>query len=68
MIPVMMDRPAEKMYQMSASDDRNLLLQQAAMAQRGLRPQVGQYPCISYGGCVSIGCDLILVHSIYGCI
>ena len=33
-------RPAEKMYQLSASDDRNLLLQQAAMAQRGLRPQV----------------------------
>lgn len=32
-------RPGEKMYQMSASDDRNLLLQQATMAQRGLRPQ-----------------------------
>ncbi|XP_065901844.1 epidermal growth factor receptor kinase substrate 8-like isoform X2 [Dysidea avara] len=32
-------KPADKMYQLSASDDRNLLLQQAAMAQRGLRPQ-----------------------------
>ena len=35
------NRPAEKMYEMSASDDRNLLLQQAALAQRGaLRAQV----------------------------
>ena len=38
----MYSRPADKMYQLSANDDRNLLLQQAAMAQRGLRPQVGK--------------------------
>lgn len=41
-------RPMEKMYQVSSSDDRNLLLQQAAMAQRGLRPQASVGTWIKY--------------------